>query len=178
MDLQPGEMRHACMGLNSCQGQGRTRDNACAGQGYCSTALAYNYANPQSPMVSDHTCHVKNDCAGQGGCGLYGTAAEQDNPGANDCATLDSCATPINAERFSTDGPNRGKSVWLRARAVFTQNTWPELQKKNPKLPENPPLPHPNLFQYGPTIEWIQDYSGEGMTACGSSGMSGAGSCA
>jgi len=34
------------------------------------------------------------------------------------------------------------------------------------------------LFQYGPTIEWIADYSEEGMTACGSSGMSGANSCA
>jgi Ferritin-like len=176
--LGQDEVRHACMGLNHCAGQGRTRDNACAGQGYCSTALEYNYANPASPTVSDHTCHVKNACAGQGGCGLYGTGAEQDNPGANDCATLGSCATPINAERFSTDGPNRGKSVWVRAREVFTKETWPKLRKENRKLPAKPPLPHPELFQYGPTIEWIQDYSGQGMTACGSSGMSGAGSCA
>ncbi|HEX7644049.1 MAG TPA: ferritin-like domain-containing protein [Burkholderiaceae bacterium] len=180
-DLQPGEAPHACLGLNSCKNQGRTRDNACAGQGYCSTALEFNYQEPDSPTVSDHTCHVKNNCAGQGGCGLYGTGAEQDRPGANGCATLGSCATPINAERFSTDGPNRGKSVWQRAREVFTTETWPALRKKNPALPEQPPLPHspqyPDLFQYGPTIEWIQEYSGEGMTACGSSGMSGAGSC-
>ena len=113
------EVRHACMGLNHCQGQGRTRDNACAGQGYCSTALEYNYADSSQPTVSDHTCHVKNACAGQGGCGLYGTAEEQDLPGANACAALGSCATPINAERFSTDGPNSGKSVWVRARDVF-----------------------------------------------------------
>jgi hypothetical protein len=172
------EVRHACMGLNHCAGQGRTRDNACAGQGYCSTALEYNYAKPDSPAVSDHTCHVKNACAGQGGCGLYGTGEEQNRPGANDCATLGSCATPINAERFSTDGANRGKSVWVRARAVFTKETWPALRKNNPKLPAKPPLPQGELFQYGPTIEWIQYYSGEGMTACGSSGMSGAGSCA
>lgn len=173
------EARHACMGLNSCKGQGRTRDNACAGQGYCSTALEYNYADPSQPMVSDHTCHVKNACAGQGGCGLYGTAEEQNLPGANACATLGSCATPINAERFSTDGPNHAKSVWVRAREVFKEKTWPTLRKKNPKLPKQPPpVPHPELFQYGPTIEWIEDYSGEGMTACGASGMSGAHSCA
>jgi hypothetical protein len=102
------ENPHACMGLNQCNNQGRTADNACAGQGYCSTALAYNYASPSNPTVSDHTCHVLNNCAGQGGCGLYGTADEQNHPGANDCKTLGSCATPINAERFSTDGPNRG----------------------------------------------------------------------
>jgi len=177
-----GEARHACMGLNACKGQGRTRDNACAGQGYCSTALRYNYAEPSKPLVADHTCHVLNACNGQGGCGLYGTGEEQDSPGANACATLGSCATPINAERFSTDGSNRGKSVWLRARAVFATKTWPSLRDKNPKLPESPPpVPgtkaDPNLFAFGPTIEWIQDYSGQGMTACGASGLSGAGSC-
>jgi Ferritin-like len=177
------EVRHACMGLNHCRGQGRTRDNACAGQGYCSTALKQDYANPSKPLVSDHTCHVLNACRGQGGCGLYGTADEQLLPGHNDCATLGSCATPINAERFSTDGPNRSKSVWLRARAVFAQKVWPSLREKDPSLPAAPPpvpgtTEHPDLFAYGPTIEWIQEYSDAGMTACGSSGMSGAGSCA
>ena len=171
--------RHACMGLNSCENQGRTQENSCAGQGYCSTALSYNFANPDQPAVSDHTCHVLNDCKGQGGCGLYGTAEEQNNPGANDCAVLGSCATPINAERFSTDGPNQGKSVWLRARKVFEEKTWPELRKRNKDLPEKAaPVPHHDLFKYGPTIEWIEEYSGQGMTACGASGMSGAGSCA
>lgn len=172
------EVRHACMGLNHCAGQGRTRDNACAGQGYCSTALEFNYADPSSPLAQDHTCHVKNACAGQGGCGLYGTAEEQNHPGANACATLGSCATPINAERFSTDGPNRGKGVGARAREVFAQETWPKLRAHDRHLPEHPPQPHPELFRYGPTIEWIEDYSGEGMTACGASGMSGAHSCA
>lgn len=172
------EVRHACMGLNHCAGQGRTRDNACAGQGYCSTALAYNYADPANPVAQDHTCHVKNNCAGQGGCGLYGTSDEQNNPGGNACATQGSCATPMNAERFSTEGPNQGKGVWARAREVFEQQTWAELRAKNPSLPATPPpVPHANLFQYGPTIEWIQDYSDQGMTACGASGMSGAGSC-
>lgn len=173
------EVRHACMGLNHCKGQGRTRDNACAGQGYCSTALEYNYADPSNPNVTDHTCHVNNACRGQGGCGLYGTAEEQDIPGHNECATLGSCATPINAERFSTDGPNRGKSVWLRARQVFAEKTWPSLRAKDKSLPKAPPpVPHEALFRYGPTIQWIKDYSGEGMTACGASGLSGANSCA
>jgi hypothetical protein len=166
------------MGLNQCKGQGRSRDNACAGQGYCSTALEFDFANPGTPVVSDHTCRVQNACKGQGGCGLYGTGHEQELPGANACATQGCCATPINAERFSTDGRNRGKSVWLRAREVFAEKTWPELRKKNASLPAQPPEPpHPELFKYGPTIEWIQEYSGHGMTACGASGMSGAGSC-
>lgn len=180
--LHPGEMRHACMGLNSCKGQGRTRDNACAGQGYCSTAAAHNYGFRQSGQSSstatDHQCRVLNACANQGGCGLYGTAEQQNRPGFNDCHTRGSCATPINAERFSTDGPNRGNSVWQRARAIFEKEVWPNLREKNTALPINPPYPEPaNLFKYGPTVEWIQE-SGQGMTACGSSGMSGAGSCA
>lgn len=176
--LLAGEVRHACMGLNQCKGQGRSRDNECAGQGYCSTALEFNFADPASPLISDHTCRVQNACAGQGGCGLYGTGHEQEAPGANACATQGCCATPINAERFSTDGRNRGKSVWLRAREVFAEQTWPGLRKKNPSLPAQPPEPpHAELFKYGPTIEWIQEYSGHGMTACGASGMSGAGSC-
>lgn len=174
--LGSDEVRHACMGLNECKNQGRTQDNACAGQGYCSTALAYNYGEPGSPSVQDHTCHVKNNCAGQGGCGLYGTDKEQDIPGANDCATLGSCATPINAERFSTAGPNRGKGVWLRARKVFEEK-WNAKRAQEASLPALGSVPHPDLFQYGPTIEWIHDYSGEGMTACGASGLSGAGSC-
>ncbi|MFT6006737.1 MAG: hypothetical protein ACI9SX_001717 [Pseudoalteromonas tetraodonis] len=179
--LPSGADRHACMGLNSCQNQGRTLLNDCAGQGSCSTALSYNPADANSPSVTDHTCHVLNNCAGQGGCGLYGTAEEQNNPGNNDCSSLGSCATPINAERFSTDGPNRGQSVWTRARQVFAENKWPTLREENPDLPACPPqVPgtqaSPNLFQYGPTIGWIK-HEGGGMTACGASGMSGAGSC-
>ncbi|MBE0620227.1 MAG: hypothetical protein IH605_06515 [Burkholderiales bacterium] len=181
------------MGLNHCQGQGRRTlsnpaypesklPNACAGQGYCSTALASNPGDPGNGLVSDHTCHVLNQCKSQGGCGLYGTSDEQNAPGANDCRSLGSCATPINAERFSTDGDNRGKSVWVRARQKFASDVWPSLRAKNAKLPETPPqvpgaTDNANLFAYGPTIEWIEA-SGNGMTACGASGMSGAGSCA
>ena len=179
---QPSNPPHACMGLNQCKGQDRYgfigppdginagKPNDCAGQGFCST-------------TADHTCHVKNDCAGQGGCGLYGTAEEQDNPGANGCGALGSCATPINAERFSTDGPNRDKSVWLRAREVFKQTTWKELKKDNPDLPDELPrvggeayASLPDSFKDGPPYAWIS--AGGCMTACGASGLSGAGGCA
>ena len=181
-ELPPGAMRHSCMGLNSCKDQGRTGSNACAGQGYCSTALKYNPADPSSPLYSDHLCHVLNDCRHQGGCGLYGTQEELSEPGRNACQTLGSCATPINAERFITDGDLRGESVWVQARKVFTEKVWPQLREANPDLPPNPPqVPgsnsNPDLFRYGPTIHWIESEGG-GMTACGASGMSGAGSCA
>lgn len=182
--LPDGAVRHACMGLNSCKNQGRTLDNDCAGQGYCSTSLAYDPNNPMQGIVKDHTCHVLNDCRNQGGCGLYGTEEEFKVPGQNDCQSLGSCATPINAERFFTDGDNRGGSVWGQARAVFQENVWPELKSANPSLSDEPPkvkgpFNNPNLFQYGPTIGWIEyDNEGAGMTACGASGMSGAGSCA
>ncbi|MGH1577244.1 ferritin-like domain-containing protein [Planktotalea sp.] len=175
-------VRHACMGLNSCKNQGRTLENNCAGQGWCSTALSYNAGDPTSPKLSDHTCHVQNDCAGQGGCGLYGTEEELNEPGGNSCQAQGSCATPINAERFITDGDERGKSVWQQARNHFENTVWKTLDAseggKRPLPEAGSNFPEkPELFAHGPTIEWIED-SGQGMTACGASGMSGAGSCA
>jgi hypothetical protein len=183
---QPAGMPlHACMGLNSCAGSDRFgtqgppggKPNACAGQGYCSTAV-------------DHTCHVQNDCRGQGGCGLYGTGEEMNKPGANDCKSLGSCATPINAERFSANGPNKSKSVWARARKVFEQN-WTQTQKelvdkqKAGLIPKTQPLPAkpgpvPAAFaNIGPSYLWISanDTQRGNMTACGASGLSGAGGC-
>lgn len=185
-DGPKGMPLHACMGLNSCAGSDRFgaagppggAPNQCAGQGYCSTAV-------------DHTCHVQNHCRNQGGCGLYGTGHEMDNPGHNDCKSLGSCATPINAERFSTNGPNRGRSVWARARKVFEEKVWPELRKElleqqaRGAIPAAQPLPEtlghePAAFAgTGPSYLWISDdnISRINMTACGSSGMSGAGGC-
>ncbi len=168
---------HACMGLNSCKASDRFgaagppdgpnpgKPNACAGQGYCST-------------TADHTCHVQNDCKNQGGCGLYGTAEELNNPGHNACKSLGSCATPINAERFSTNGPNQAKSVWARARAVFEEN-WPEMRKDVKDAPKKlGPVPAP-FTNIGPPYLWISaDNTARGhMTACGASGLSGAGGC-
>ncbi len=170
-------VRHACMGINSCKNQGRTLSNNCAGQGWCSTALAYNPANSSQPGISDHQCHVTNDCKGQGGCGLYGTEEELSKPGGNACQAQGSCATPINAERFIAEGNKRGESVWKLARDHFNTTVWPSLDLPDPSRPaDGANSTKPELFENGPTIEWIED-SGGGLTACGSSGMSGAGSC-
>ncbi|HEY1607259.1 MAG TPA: hypothetical protein VGF77_16850 [Allosphingosinicella sp.] len=190
----PGMPLHACMGLNSCRGADRFgtvgrpdtgAPNACAGQGYCATAVA-------------HTCHVQNSCRNQGGCGLYGTAEELDNPGRNACQSLGSCAVPINAERFSTNGPNQGKSVWARAREVFEQEVWPDLRQEllasqagqdlgsgqsqvapGQPLPETLGLPPSAFATTGPSYLWISDDNEQrsNMTACGASGLSGAGGC-
>ena len=174
---------HACMGLNTCKASdrfglkghedpkhpGKYIANDCAGQGYCST-------------TADHNCHVMNDCKYQGGCGLYGTAKEMDNPANNKCRSLGSCATPINAERFSTNGENQGKSVWKRARKVFEKNyskRRKELKDQGVKIPTKiGKVPTP-FADTGPTYLWISDDNEErgNMTACGSSGMSGAGGC-
>ena len=180
-----GKPLHSCMGLNSCQGSDRfgtdtkgQTPNACARQGYCAT-------------TATHQCHVQNDCQNQGGCGLYGTAEEMDRPGQNDCRSQGSCATPINAERFSTNGPNQGKSVWARAREVFKADVWPTLReellvkKANGRIPAGQPLPEnlgsvPELFAgTGPAYLWVSDDNVDrgNMTACGASGMSGAGGC-
>ena len=190
----PGMPLHACMGLNSCRASDRFgtdgrsdtgEPNACAGQGYCATAF-------------HHTCHVQNHCKNQGGCGLYGTAEELDNPGRNACQSLGSCAVPINAERFSTNGPNQGKSVWVRAREVFEQKVWPEVRQEllasqagpgpsNPAacvaadqpLPETLGRPPAPFAHTGPSYLWISDDNAvrSNMTACGASGLSGAGGC-
>jgi hypothetical protein len=112
-------------------------------------------------------------------------------PGANECRSLGSCATPINAERFSTNGKNQGKSVWLRAREVFQTTVWPVLRQEllakraMGLIPADQPLPAhlgpvPAPFaDTGPTYLWISDGNKErgNMTACGASGMSGAGGC-
>jgi hypothetical protein len=134
---------HGCAGLNACKGHDRFGTNDCAGMGYCSTTT--------------HVCHTLNDCRGQGGCGLYGSAEEQCNPSNNDCAFLGSCATPIQEERFSTLGPNAGKSVWLLARNIFEER----MAKSNRKPGASP-------FPAGPPQAWLMSL-GE-YDSCGSSG--------
>ncbi|MFG2004333.1 hypothetical protein ACGFNU_34750 [Spirillospora sp. NPDC048911] len=96
---------HVCMGLNSCQGQGRDGSGWMAGTGQCATVF--------------HECHGANECRGQGGCGYTGHDAEQAMPGAQQCRYSGSCASPVNASRVHAAGPFRGTSVWKRARKVF-----------------------------------------------------------
>ncbi len=173
----PGEDLHACMGLNACAGQDRYghdgapgfAPNACAGQGYCATTAM-------------HSCHTNNDCANQGGCGLYGSEAELRRPGQNDCRSMGSCATPINAERFITTGGLRGTSVWARARQVFEEAYDAKRKKAEQDGHEMAKLGKPpKHFPHGPTAEWIntvpEGSSCTSFAACGASGMSGGGSC-
>lgn len=134
---------HGCMGLNACKGHDRYGTNECAGQGYCATNV--------------HYCHTMNNCRNQGGCGLYGTAEEQCKPGQNECAWQGSCGTPIPAERFSTKGPNQGKSVWLLARKLFEERM--EKSRRNVA---------PAPYECGPPVEWLLA-NGRGES-CGSSG--------
>ncbi len=165
--MVPVEVKHACMGLNACAGQGRkltptSPANECAGQGMCYTS-------------NNHTCHTLNNCKHQGGCGLYGTTKEQSIPGSNACKGHGSCATPINAERFATAVGLEGKSVWQLARKAFEKR-----MKEEGKTFGDPPAEAYQTIDkkkemVGPSYKWISDNGC--MTACGSSGMSGAGSC-
>jgi len=134
---------HACMGLNACKGHDRFGTNSCAGSGYCATTA--------------HVCHSLNNCRGQGGCGLYGSAEEQNQPAQNDCAWKGSCATPIQENRFSTQGPNKGKSVWTRARQLFQERLEREDREVGP-----PPFPA------GPPTWWLRTLGP--FDGCGSSG--------
>ncbi len=136
---------HVCMGLNACKGHGRDGANACAGTGRCATA-------------SVHHCHTLNDCRDQGGCGLYGDASEQCKPGVNDCAWQGSCAVPIEAERFSTEGPNAGKSTWLLARRLFEE-----------RMERSHRTYGPSPFPAGPPYKWLQQTLGT-FDSCGNSG--------
>lgn len=144
---------HACMGLNACKGHDRKGTNACAGMGVCATSPG-------------HFCHTLNNCRGQGGCGLYGTPEEQNNPSNNSCAWQGSCAVPINAERFSTEGDNKGQSVWKRARKIFEA----KMDNANRQVGSSP-------MDGGPTKEFLKETYNAHYVACGSSGLSGAGSC-
>ena len=72
---------HTCRGLNSCKGNGRDKENACAGQGTCAS-------------IADATCGGNNDCKGQGGCGA--------NPGMNDCKGHGGCHIPLMDSAWET----------------------------------------------------------------------------
>lgn len=72
---------HTCRGLNSCQGKGRSKDNACAGQGTCAS-------------IADTTCGGNNECKGQGGCGEL--------PGMNDCKGKGGCHVPLMEDAWKT----------------------------------------------------------------------------
>ena len=136
---------HACMGLNACKGHGWSGTNECAGTGDCAT--------------NRHPCHTLNNCRGQGGCGLYGSSKEVCHPGDNDCAFQGSCGTPILASRYITQGPNKGRSVWLLARELFEKR-----MKKANRTFGPPPAGQEN----GPTTEYAAKLGA--TSSCGNSG--------
>lgn len=70
---------HTCRGLNSCKNLGRSKDNACAGQGTCAS-------------IADSSCGGNNECKGQGGCG--------DLPGMNSCKGKGGCHIPLMDEAW------------------------------------------------------------------------------
>ncbi len=137
------------MGLNSCKNEGYSGNNDCAGKGDCATAVA-------------HPCHTLNSCKGQGGCGIFGTSEEFCHPGENDCRYQGSCGVPILNSRFMAQGPNKGRSVWLLARARFEQK-----RNRNGEKYETAPLP------YGPTEEYVNTLrgtTGKDYSSCSQSG--------
>lgn len=88
---------HVCRGLNACQNQGASGDNACAGQGTCATATT-------------HSCHEMNDCKFQGGCG--------ESVGTNACKGQGECSVPLSdgawtkaREKFEAAMEAAGKTV-------------------------------------------------------------------
>jgi hypothetical protein len=136
---------HVCMGLNACKGHDRFGTNDCAGTGFCGTAAI-------------HHCRTLNNCRGQGGCGLFGTAEDDATPGANECAWQGACAVPIQAERFSTQGANKGKSVWVLARKLFEER----MKKANRTFGDSP-------YKCGPPQAWLIESLGS-YDSCGSAG--------
>lgn len=146
---QPTKELHVCMGLNSCQNQGYSGKNDCAGMGDCSTIL--------------HPCHTLNECKGQGGCGLFGTTEEFCFPSQNDCRYQGSCGAPILDSRFIMQGPNRGTSVWQLARKRFEQK----------RAATNQPFGPPPAGPYGPSNDYVNQLKntpGKDNSSCGQSG--------
>jgi hypothetical protein len=86
-----------------CKSLGAGKDNACAGQGSCATAKA-------------HTCHYKNECRGQGGCG--------GKPGENECKAKGECGVPL------------ASGAWKKARARFEALMKMEGKKVGPAPPK------------------------------------------
>ena len=100
-----GLEQHVCMGLNACKAFDIDGTATMAGTGNCATVR--------------HVCHGEGQCRGQGGCGYAGTDEQQWRPGEQACRYNGSCASPLNVSRVFSNGPMKGKSVWLQARRLM-----------------------------------------------------------
>jgi hypothetical protein len=88
---------HLCRGLNACANLGKSKSNACAGQGDCAT-------------VALHGCAGQNTCKGLGGCG--------GKVGTNECKGQGGCGVPLSGgmweqarARFEENMKKQGKAV-------------------------------------------------------------------
>ncbi len=72
-DTTKASDKHACKGLNGCEGLGADGKNACKGQGSCAS------------KEYKHSCAGKNACKGQG------------QGGKNECKGKGTCAVPPKA---------------------------------------------------------------------------------
>lgn len=100
-----GLEQHVCMGLNACKEFDIDLSAIMAGTGNCATVR--------------HVCHGEGQCRGQGGCGYAGSDEQQWRPGEQACRFNGSCASPLNTSRVFSNGPMKGRSVWLQARRLM-----------------------------------------------------------
>ncbi len=114
---QPGFVKNACQGLNTCEGRGWGGLGTKPGDGACSTA-------------DFHTCGGGNDCTTQGGCGFLSTDKDQNlypysdqwAPSMNDCSHRGGCQTPIST------GQVFAYSTWTKN--AIQQSSFTDDQKK------------------------------------------------
>jgi hypothetical protein len=78
--------KHACKGMNTCEGKGgcKTDANACAGKNKCE-------GKGGGPTVAKHDCSGKNKCKGQGGC----KTPANECAGKNKCEGKGGCHVPV-----------------------------------------------------------------------------------
>ena len=107
---------HVCQGLNVCAGHGYKNSGSMPGDGDCATV--------------SHACQFTNDCRSQGACGYPGKTSNKKRarnewePGANNCAALGGCQSPIAPVQYypaDKSNPHQKKHVWDVARALFEE---------------------------------------------------------
>ena len=68
-DTKKADGKHACKGLNGCQGQGADGKNACKGKGSCASK-EYRHSCAGQNACKGQGAGGKNDCKGKGGCAV------------------------------------------------------------------------------------------------------------
>lgn len=68
-DTKKADDKHACKGLNGCQGQGADGKNACKGKGSCASK-EYRHSCAGQNACKGQGAGGKNECKGKGGCAV------------------------------------------------------------------------------------------------------------